>query len=164
MRGGRRFERAHQLFPYALSLRVSAHHDTLDLGPVARVRRRRALELRRTHQLLVHERAEEQPLVGLEGLDHLREGLLGVDRSELAERHPRVDRFAEERCELRRPHPRLGGPELPDLDAAQVSKVERVVAPESRAFRRSTAFVCSCETRDSVTPSTSPISRRVSSS
>ena len=31
----------------------------------------------------------------------------------------------------------------------------------SRALSRSTAFVCSCETRDSVTPSTSPISRRV---
>ncbi len=36
--------------------------------------------------------------------------------------------------------------------------------PERRALRRSTAFVCSCETRDSVTPSTSPISRSVSSS
>ena len=35
---------------------------------------------------------------------------------------------------------------------------------ESRAFRRRIAFVWSCETRDSVTPSTSPISRRVSSS
>ena len=36
--------------------------------------------------------------------------------------------------------------------------------PESRALRRRIAFVWSCETRDSVTPSTSPISRRVSSS
>ena len=36
--------------------------------------------------------------------------------------------------------------------------------PERRALRRSTAFVWSCETRDSVTPSTSPISRSVSSS
>ena len=35
---------------------------------------------------------------------------------------------------------------------------------ESRAFRRRIAFVWSWETRDSVTPSTSPISRRVSSS
>ena len=34
----------------------------------------------------------------------------------------------------------------------------------SRALSRSTAFVWSCETRDSVTPSTSPISRSVSSS
>ena len=34
----------------------------------------------------------------------------------------------------------------------------------SRAFRRRIAFVCSWETRDSVTPSTSPISRSVSSS
>ena len=37
-------------------------------------------------------------------------------------------------------------------------------APPRRAFKRRIAFVCSCETRDSVTPSTSPISRRVSSS
>ena len=37
-------------------------------------------------------------------------------------------------------------------------------APERRALRRSTAFVWSWETRDSVTPSTSPISRSVSSS
>ena len=36
--------------------------------------------------------------------------------------------------------------------------------PPRRAFRRRIAFVWSCETRDSVTPSTSPISRRVSSS
>ena len=36
--------------------------------------------------------------------------------------------------------------------------------PARRAFRRRIAFVCSCETRDSVTPSTSPISRSVSSS
>ena len=36
--------------------------------------------------------------------------------------------------------------------------------PERCAFRRRIAFVCSCETRDSVTPRTSPISRRVSSS
>jgi len=35
---------------------------------------------------------------------------------------------------------------------------------ESRALRRSTAFVCNCETRDSVTPMTSPISRSVNSS
>ena len=35
---------------------------------------------------------------------------------------------------------------------------------ESRAFRRRIAFVCICDTRDSVTPSTSPISRSVSSS
>jgi len=42
--------------------------------------------------------------------------------------------------------------------------VARVAEPASRAFRRRIAFVCSCETRDSVTPSTSPISRRVSSS
>jgi len=34
-------------------------------------------------------------------------------------------------------------------------------SPCKRDFSRSTAFVCSCETRDSVTPSTSPISRRV---
>ena len=40
----------------------------------------------------------------------------------------------------------------------------RATAPPRRAFRRRIAFVCSCETRDSVTPSTSPISRRVSSS
>ena len=32
---------------------------------------------------------------------------------------------------------------------------------DMRPRRRSTAFVCSCETRDSVTPSTSPISRSV---
>jgi hypothetical protein len=37
-------------------------------------------------------------------------------------------------------------------------------APESRALRRRIALVWSWETRDSVTPSTSPISRRVSSS
>ena len=104
------------------------------------------------------------PLAWLEGVNHLREGLLGVHRSELAERHAGVDRLLEERCELARPRPRLVRVELPDLDLAQASKVERVAAPESRAFRRSTAFVCSCETRDSVTPSTSPISRSVSSS
>jgi alpha-glucosidase len=40
----------------------------------------------------------------------------------------------------------------------------RAGEPASLAFRRRIAFVCSCETRDSVTPSTSPISRRVSSS
>jgi hypothetical protein len=131
---------------------------------VRRQPQQRALELRGAHQLLVHERAEEQPLVGLERVDHLREGLLGVHRSELAERHAGVDRLAEERRELRRPRPRLVRLELPDLDPAQVSNVVRVAAPASRAFRRSTAFVCSCETRDSVTPSTSPISRRVSSS
>ena len=34
-------------------------------------------------------------------------------------------------------------------------------SPWRRDFRRSTAFVCSCETRDSVTPSTSPISLSV---
>jgi hypothetical protein len=37
-------------------------------------------------------------------------------------------------------------------------------APARCAFRRKIAFVCSCDTRDSVTPSTSPISRSVSSS
>ena len=40
----------------------------------------------------------------------------------------------------------------------------RAAAPAKRAFRRRIAFVCSWETRDSVTPSTSPISRSVSSS
>src|SRR5512133_214118 len=40
----------------------------------------------------------------------------------------------------------------------------RAGEPARRAFRRRIAFVWSCETRDSVTPSTSPISRRVSSS
>ncbi len=40
----------------------------------------------------------------------------------------------------------------------------RAAAPARRTLRRRIAFVCSCETRDSVTPSTSPISRRVSSS
>ena len=44
-----------------------------------------------------------------------------------------------------------------------LSAVSRI-PPESRALSRSTAFVCSWETRDSVTPSTSPISRSVSSS
>ena len=54
--------------------------------------------------------------------------------------------------------------------AARAARVPRAVAqaragrPASRAFSRRIAFVCSCETRDSVTPSTSPISRRVSSS
>src|SRR5438105_3806229 len=43
-------------------------------------------------------------------------------------------------------------------------RVARVAEPASRALRRRIAFVCSCETRDSVTPSTSPISRRVNSS
>ena len=47
--------------------------------------------------------------------------------------------------------------------ASYASAVART-PPERRALRRSTAFVWSCETRDSVTPSTSPISRRVSSS
>ncbi len=47
---------------------------------------------------------------------------------------------------------------------AYASACWRIATPESRAFRRSTAFVCSWETRDSVTPSTSPISRSVSSS
>ena len=37
-------------------------------------------------------------------------------------------------------------------------------APARCAFRRRIAFVCSCDTRDSVTPSTSPTSRSVSSS
>ena len=46
----------------------------------------------------------------------------------------------------------------------QVSRPARAGEPESRALRRRIAFVWSCETRDSVTPSTSPISRRVSSS
>src|SRR5439155_6621336 len=100
----------------------------------------------------------------LEGVDHLGEGVLRFDGAELTERHPRVDRLAQQRGQLARPRPRLVRLELPDLDPAQVSNVVRVAAPESRAFRRSTAFVCSCETRDSVTPSTSPISRRVSSS
>ncbi len=40
----------------------------------------------------------------------------------------------------------------------------RAAAPASRAFRRRMAFVCNWEIRDSVTPSTSPISRSVSSS
>ena len=44
-----------------------------------------------------------------------------------------------------------------------VSAVART-PPESRAFSRSTALVWSCDTRDSVTPRTSPISRSVSSS
>ena len=43
---------------------------------------------------------------------------------------------------------------------AYVSAVARTAA-ESRALRRRTAFVWSCDTRDSVTPSTSPISRSV---
>ncbi len=50
------------------------------------------------------------------------------------------------------------------IAAVQVSSEARVVDPESRAFRRRIAFVWSWETRDSVTPRTSPISRRVSSS
>ena len=37
----------------------------------------------------------------------------------------------------------------------------RRLSPWSRDFRRRTAFVCSWEMRDSVTPRTSPISRRV---
>src|SRR5437763_1124676 len=37
-------------------------------------------------------------------------------------------------------------------------------APATRALSLRIAFVCSCETRDSVTPRTSPISRSVSSS
>ena len=37
----------------------------------------------------------------------------------------------------------------------------RRLSPCSRDLSRSTAFVCSCEMRDSVTPRTSPISRRV---
>ena len=164
LRGRRSFEGAHQLPPDALPLCVAADHDARDLRPVARVRRPRALELRGADEFLVDERAEEQPLARLERADHLREGALGVDRRELAERHPRVDRLAEQRGQLARPRPRLVRLELPDLEAAQASKVERVVAPASRAFRRNTAFVCSCETRDSVTPSTSPISRSVSSS
>ena len=40
----------------------------------------------------------------------------------------------------------------------------RAEAPARRDLRRRIALVCSCETRDSVTPSTSPISRSVSSS
>jgi hypothetical protein len=61
-----------------------------------------------------------------------------------------------------------------ELEAAIVEASARTVprwtrampsgAPARRAFRRRIAFVCSCETRDSVTPSTSPISRSVSSS
>ncbi len=44
------------------------------------------------------------------------------------------------------------------------SNPARAVVPERRALRRRIALVWSWETRDSVTPSTSPISRRVSSS
>ena len=55
------------------------------------------------------------------------------------------------------------GASLRRRDGDQVSAGSRM-PPDSRALSRSTAFVCSCETRDSVTPSTSPISRNVSSS
>ena len=50
-----------------------------------------------------------------------------------------------------------------------VEKLAGITVPSRRPIlkscmrerSRSTAFVCSCDTRDSVTPSTSPISRRV---
>src|SRR6266540_3342294 len=44
------------------------------------------------------------------------------------------------------------------------STLDRATDPLKPAFRRRIALVCSCETRDSVTPSTSPISRNVRSS
>ena len=47
---------------------------------------------------------------------------------------------------------------------AHLAGAAREPAPLSRDLSRSTALVWSCETRDSVTPRTSPISRRVSSS
>ena len=61
----------------------------------------------------------------------------------------------------------LPGPEdaaLGGIDGLVYASAVARTAPDSRALRRSTAFVWSCDTRDSVTPSTSPISRRVSSS
>ena len=42
-----------------------------------------------------------------------------------------------------------------------IYSASEIGSPWRRDFSRSTAFVCSCDTRDSVTPSTSPISRRV---
>jgi hypothetical protein len=45
----------------------------------------------------------------------------------------------------------------PAIQPAQSSKDSSCM----RERKRRTAFVCICETRDSVTPSTSPISRRV---
>jgi Acetyltransferase (GNAT) domain len=50
------------------------------------------------------------------------------------------------------------------LRVVPYSSGSRRIEDESRALSRRIAFVWSCETRDSVTPSTSPISRSVSSS
>jgi hypothetical protein len=58
--------------------------------------------------------------------------------------------------------PRVGACADPDHRACTV--VTHQSSNDSSCMRersRSTAFVCICETRDSVTPSTSPISRRV---
>ena len=65
---------------------------------------------------------------------------------------------------LRRTSPRARVYDGSQPQAADYVSAGSRIAPDRRALRRSTAFVCSCETRDSVTPSTSPISRSVSSS
>ena len=74
-------------------------------------------------------------------------------RPHAASLHTRPDSLRARPC-VRRPAP--GQESAKDGQSAGTS-----TSVCRRDFRRSTAFVWSCETRDSVTPSTSPISRRV---
>ena len=62
--------------------------------------------------------------------------------------------------------PRVASSRIVSLSCRAGSRYAAAEPPDDAmcALRRRIAFVWSCETRDSVTPSTSPISRRVSSS
>ena len=121
----------------------------------------------------VSERGRQRHLPLLLFLLPVRDGRAGLDRAEAV----RLPRLKEQR---------LGQGGLPrasmadDGDVAnlpglvshgpiligwnQASRPMRVIEPPRRAFRRRIALVWSCETRDSVTPRTSPISLRVRSS
>ena len=118
---------------------------------------------------------------------HLARLLVGRrvrDRCSVCHRAEPVDRPASNssasfrtssRCLGGRPTPRCGSASAaswharsPLLECRRGSDTPHAASrllgqrrPAARDFSRSTAFVCSCETRDSVTPSTSPISRRV---
>ncbi len=97
------------------------------------------------------------------GAQHAQPGRLGP-LGRLAQQRRLADaRLADDEHGLARPGQR-GGDERVDprhLGRAPVQHPRGPYSPLRRERSRSTAFVCSCDTRDSVTPRTSPISRRV---
>ena len=157
-------ERAARL---ALKARVAGDVDEVEL-PVLPLRVRERERDRHPPLLLVvvpvgdrRARLDRAEAVRLARLEEQRLDERGLTRASVADDGDVADLSGLECGHARRP-PRISSGESRIVTGCRQPSGTR--AAPRRALRRRIAFVCSWETRDSVTPSTSPISRSVSSS